>query len=151
MLALVSLVLLCAGVAVPVWMSNLPAIASCTPGGGICDYHSSPLDQRWVGLLLAAAGVGLLVIAWRFDRKPSQRSRQGWKALRTWGAPLLWLAIIPVIAGSSVNEHSCKTWSNSLLPGVGGADCPAFVFVPSVVIPGLLNLIPLWWLRGQRS
>jgi len=157
MLALVSLVLLCAGVAVPVWMSNLPAIASCTPGGGICDYHSSPLDQRWVGLLLAAAGVGLLVIAWRFDRKPSQRSRQGWKALRTWGAPLLWLAIIPVIAGpatyliagSSVNEHSCKTWSNSLLPGVGGADCPAFVFLPSVVIPGLLNLIPLWWLRAK--
>ena len=157
MLALVSLVLLCAGVAVPVWMSNLPASASCTPGGGICDYHSSPLDQRWVGLLLAGAGVGLLVIAWRFDRRPGQRSRQGWKALRTWGAPLLWLAIIPVIvgpatyliAGSSVNENSCKTWSNPLLPGVGGADCPAFVFVPSVVIPGLLNLIPLWWLRAN--
>jgi hypothetical protein len=159
MMALVALLLLVGGVAVPFWMSTLPAIASCTysGSGSICDYHSSPLDQRWVGLLLAAAGVGTLVVAWWFDRRPGQRPRQGWKAFRSWGAPLLWLAIIPVIAGpvtyliagSSVNEHSCNTWSNSLLPGVGGADCPALVFVPSVVVPGLLNLIPLWWLRAK--
>jgi hypothetical protein len=159
MLASASLGLLCAAVAVPIWMSALPSIASCTysGSGSICDYRPNPLDQRWIGLLLAAAGGGLLVLAWRLDRRPSQRPRQGWKALRTWGAPLLWLAIIPVIAGpatyliagSSVNAHSCKTWSNFLLPGVGGADCPAVVFLPSVVIPGLLNLIPLWWLRAK--
>jgi len=159
MLALVSLVLLGGGVAVPLWMSTLPAIASCTysGSGSICDYSYNPLDQRWVGLVLVATGLGLLVIAWRFDRRPGARPRHGWTALRTWGAPLLWLVIIPVIAGPatfliagfSVNEHSCKTWSNSLLPGVGGADCPALVFVPSVVIPGLLNLIPLRWLRSK--
>lgn len=159
MLALVSLVLLCGGVAVPVWMSTLPPNASCTyfGSGSICDYSPNPLDQRWVGLVLVAAGIGLLVIAWRFDRLPGQRPRQGWTALRTWGAPLMWLAIIPVIAGpatfliasSSVNEHSCKSWSNYLLPGVGGADCPALVFLPSVVIPGLLNLIPVRWLRAK--
>jgi hypothetical protein len=146
MVAVVSLLLLGGGVAVPVWMSTLPAIASCTylGSGSICDYHTSPLDQRWVGLLLAAAGVGLLAVAWRFDRWTGQRPRHGWSALRSWGAPLLWLAIIPVvagpatylIAGSSVNGHSCKAWSNPVIP-VGGADCPALVFLPSVVIPGL--------------
>src|SRR6476660_8587217 len=82
-LALVSLVLLCAGIAVPLWMSTLPAIASCTYTGygSICDYSPNPLDQRWVGFPLAGAGLVLLVIAWRFDRRPGQRPRRGWKAL----------------------------------------------------------------------
>jgi len=159
MLALVSLLLLCAAVAVPIWMSSLPAIASCTysGSGSICQYHTSPLDQEWIGLILAAAGAALLVIAWRLDRSPSRKPRQGWQVLRTWGAPLLWLAVIPVIAGPmtdliagfSVNAHSCNISENSLLPGVGGADCPALVFLPSVVVPGLLNLIPFWWLRAD--
>jgi len=159
MLALVSLVLIFLGVAIDVWMLTLPAaITSCTYSGSdsICDDHPNPMVQPWVGLLLAAAGVGLLVIAWRFDRRPGERPRQGWDGLRTWSEPLLWLVIVPLIAGPatfllahfSVNGQTYETWSGIMS---GGAECPAVVFAPSVVIPGLLNLIPLWWLRAKDA
>lgn len=156
-LAYVALALPCAGVGVDLWMSNLPPVASCTyvGSGSICDYSTSPWDQRWVGVVLAAAGFGLLPVAWRLDRWPGARPRHTWTALRRWAAPLLWFAVIPVIAGpmefliagSSVNRHTCQMWAAYF--GNGGADCPASVFLPSVLIPGLLNLIPLWWLRAR--
>lgn len=138
-------------------MSNLPPVASCVyaGSGSICDYSTSPWDQRWVGLVLAAAGFGLLPVAWRLDRRPGARPRQGWNTLRAWAAPLIWFAVVPVvagptellIAGSNVNRHTCHMWL--VYFGNGGADCPASVFLPSIVIPGLLNLIPLWWLRSK--
>jgi hypothetical protein len=150
-LALASFVLMCGGVALAFWMANLPAID--TPcGPGCIQGHTNPADQPWVGAVLVAIGLVLLPFAFIADHRPGVRPRQGWKSLRSWGAPLLWLVVIPVvegpatylIAGSNAFDRSCHVsfgWFS------GGSDCPTGVFLPSVVVPGLLNFVPLWWLR----
>ena len=140
--------------AVDVWMANLPAIdTSCGPG--CTQGHTNPLDQRWVGVLLFTLGLVLLVFAWQADKRPGARPRQGWKSLWSWGAPLLWLVFIPVIAGpvtyvlvgGAAHDRSCQI---SVGPfGGGGSDCPAGVYLPSVVLPGLLNFVPLFWLLSR--
>ena len=81
-LAVGSLLLIAAGVALDVWMLSLPSLAR-TPcngssdiftfvsadGGGIYCEGSNPLIQPWLGLLVAAVGVGFLVMSWRFERR----------------------------------------------------------------------------------
>ena len=150
-LALTSFGLIWGGVAVDVWMANLPSVD--TPCGvGCIQGHTNPLDQRWVGVVLVTLGLVLLVFAWQADRRPAARPRQGWKPVWSWGAPLLWLLFIPLIAGpatyliaaNNAYDRSCHVsfgWFS------GGSDCPAYVFIRSVVLPGLLNLVPVWWLR----
>lgn len=153
-LALASLLVIAAGLALDGWMATLPSHVktSCTESAGVtsCAYAPNPAVELWLGLLIVALGVGLLVIAWKVDRRPSERPRQGWKALRIWGAPLFWLAIIPiaevpiafVFAGFEVREPTCQ------IHGFIGAtaQCPVSALAPSVLIPGLLNLVPLRWL-----
>src|SRR5207249_3605258 len=130
--------------------SNVPT--SCTESGvgTYCAMGPNPAIQLWLGLVMVALGIGLLVIAWRFDRRPNQRPRQGWEALRSWGAPLLWLAVIPIVAvpvafivaGWEVRRPSCQIY---VFIGAT-AECPVSTLIPSVLIPGLLNLVPLRWL-----
>ena len=149
-----SLLLIAAGVALDGWMITLPSNVptSCTESGvgTYCAESPNPAIQLWLGLVVVALGIGLLVIAWRFDRQPNERPRQGWEALGSWGAPLLWLAVIPIVAlpvalilaGWEVRRPSCQIYFF-----VGAtAECPVSTLMPSVVIPGLLNLVPMRWL-----
>jgi hypothetical protein len=160
-LALSSLLFIAGGVAVDGWMSSLPSnvATSCTESGGVtsCAMRPNPAVQLWVGLMIAALGMGLWVLAWKLDRRAHERPRQGWGALRAWGAPLLWLAAVPVVAlpvafllvGWEVREPTCKIYAF-----IGAtAECPVSALVPSVLVPGLLNLVPLLWLRNadQRT
>ena len=155
-LSLSSLLLIAAGVAVDVWMFTLPTYVrtSCTELGGgasTCSYEPNPSIQLWLGLVIAVLGVVLLAVAWRFDRRPNERPRQGWQALRAWGAPLLWLAVVPIIAAPvaylliawKVREPTCQItngWFGSW------AECPVSALIPVVLVPGLLNLVPMRWL-----
>src|ERR1700676_4356891 len=87
-LAVGSLLLIAAGVALEVWMLRLPSLARTpcngssaivtyvTADGGIYCEGSNPLIQPWLGLLVAAVGVGFLVVSWRFER------RVGWNVHR---------------------------------------------------------------------
>lgn len=157
MVALVSFGLIVGGPVLSLWMMSLPPIeTSC--GVGCTQNHESPLEQPWVGAILLVGGAVLLAVALQLDHRAGARRRTGWKTLWSWGAPLIWLAVIPVIAGpatfliagSNAYDRSCHVsfgWFS------GGSDCPPRVYLPSVVIPGLLNLVPIWWLlraRGRR-
>jgi hypothetical protein len=155
-LAMTSILLMAGGVLTDGWMSTLPSnvIASCT--ADVCTERPNPAIQLWLGLVLVALGVGLMVAAWKLDRRPGERSRQGWTALRAWGNPLLWLAVLPVvavpltlaIAAGAVREPDCKILS-AWFVGPVEADCPVATLLPSVLIPGLLNLVPLRWLWAR--
>ena len=79
-LAAGSLLLIAAGVALDVWMISLPVDvrAPCTDSPDIVTYITAagtycegpnPLIQPWLGLLMAAVGVGFLVVSWRFERR----------------------------------------------------------------------------------
>jgi hypothetical protein len=162
-LALSALLLIAAGFAVDSWMLTIPSHvrAACTDSSSNITYITAdgtycegpnPLIQPWLGVVIAALGVGVLVMAWTVDRRPFERPRQGFRAFRAWGAPLLWLALVPIIAvplasflfDSEVREPTCQ-----ITPGfIFGytAECPVSALVPSVLIPGLLNLVPLRWL-----
>lgn len=151
-LALAALVLICGGVAVDVWMAALPPVeTSCGPG--CTQNHLSPLVQPWVGFVLVLVGLVMLVVAWRLDRASVARPREVWEPVRSWGAPLLWLVFVPLVAGpatfllagSEAYDRSCVVTTGFV--GGGGSECPTSVFLPSAVLPGLLNLVPLWWLR----
>ena len=151
--ALVAIVLIVGAPILALWMLGLPAIG--TPCGvGCTQYHEDPREQPWVGWIVLLAGVVVLFLAWRVDRRAEARPRQGWRALRKWAAPLLWLVVVPVIAfpatfviaGVDTHDSSCHVYSGWFS---GGADCPPRAYLPSVLVPGLLNLIPAWWLlRG---
>ncbi|MHB8613641.1 MAG: hypothetical protein ACYDAL_14640 [Candidatus Dormibacteraceae bacterium] len=164
-LALSSLLLIAAAVAVDGWMVSLPTHvrAACTdspnnvtyitPSGTYCE-GPNPLMQLWLGPLIAVLGIGLFVVAWRLDRRPGERPRQGWNAVRAWGAPLLWLAAIPaasallgyLILSWELSGPSCETTyffgSTSI--------CPVSAVVPSVLVPGLLYLVPVRWLSATN-
>ena len=80
-LAVGSLLLIAAGVALDLWMLNLPSHArtACNgspdiltfvtgDGATYCE-GSNPLIQPWIGVLMTAVGVGFLVMSWRFERR----------------------------------------------------------------------------------
>lgn len=161
-LALSSLLLIVAGVAVDGSMLTLPlhARAACTDSSDNVTYITSngtycegpnPAIRPWLGALIAALGIALLVVAFRLDRRPGERPRQGWRAVRAWAAPLLWLAAIPavsvllgyVILRWEVGEPACQ-----ITYGFFGstASCPVSAIVPSVLVPGLLYLVPVRWI-----
>jgi hypothetical protein len=161
--ALSALLLIAAGYAVDSWMLNIPSHvqAACTDShvdttyltdGTYCEAPNL-LIQPWLGVVIAALGVGVLVMAWTVDRRPFERPRQGFRALHAWGAPLLWLALVPIIAvplasflfNSEVREPTCQITPDFIFGYT--AECPVSAFVPSVLIPGLLGLVPLCWLR----
>lgn len=161
-LAVTALLLIAAGVAADGWMLTIPSYvpAPCTQSSNIVTITSdgtycegpNPAIQPWLGLVLAALGVGLLVMDWTVDRRPFERPRQGWKSLRAWGAPLLWLALVPIIAapvgylvlGWEVRKPTCQIAYGFLFGS--SSECPVSALVPSVLIPGLLNLVPFRWL-----
>src|ERR1700716_2535896 len=160
-LALSALLVIAGGFAVDGWMLTIPSHvrAACTASPDNVTYITAegtycmgrnPAFQPWFGALVAILGVGLLVAAWRFDRRPYERPRQGWTALRAWAAPLLWLALLQfaavplkfLIAGLEVREPTCTIYGF-----IGAiAECPVSALVPSVLIPGLLNVVPVRWL-----
>ena len=152
-LAITSMLVIAAGVTIDGRMTTLPSYVATSCANGVCAEEPNPAIQLWVGLLVVALGIGLLVAAWTVDHRPGEQSRKGWDALRTWGDPLLWLAVIPIvavpmgvaIAAGAIREPTCQIL---VAPFVGpvGADCPASALLPSVLIPGLLNLVPLRWL-----
>lgn len=155
-LAVVSLALIVGGPALSWWMIALPAIeTSCGPG--CTQSHESPLEQPWVGAILFFIGIGLMAVAWRLDRRPAGAARRGWRDLTSWAAPLLWLAVLPLVAGpatyliaaANTHDQSCQVYAGYV--GGGGSDCPVSVYLPSVVLPGLLNLVPMWWLRNANG
>jgi hypothetical protein len=162
-LALSALLLIAAGFAVDSWMLTVPSHvrAACTDSPGNITYITAdgnycegpnPLIQPWLGVVIAALGVGVLVMAWTVDRRPFERPRQGFRALLAWGAPLLWLALVPIIAvplassffDSEVREPTCQIAYEFIFGYT--AECPVSALVPSLLIPGLLNLVPLCWL-----
>lgn len=155
--------LIAAGFAVDAWMLNIPSHvrAACTDSTADTTYITAngtycegpnPMIQPWFGVVITALGVGVLVMAWRVDRRPFERPRQGFRALRAWGAPLLWLALVPIIAvplasflfDSEVREPTCQITPEFIFGYT--AKCPVSALVPSVLIPGLLNLVTLRWL-----
>src|ERR1700693_709751 len=161
-LALNALLLIAAGFAVDSWMLNTPSHvrAACTDSrvdttyitadGNYCE-APNPLIQPWFGVVIAALGVGVLVMAWTVDRRPLERPRRGFRAFRAWGAPLLWLALVPIIAvplASSLFDSEVRATCQITPDFIFGytAECPVSALVPSVLIPGLLNLVPLRWL-----
>jgi len=165
-LAFSSLLLIAVGVVLDGWMATLPSNvrAACTDAASNSTYVTAsgtycegpnPLIQLWLGPLIAALGIGILVAAWRVDRRPGERPRQGWTALRAWAAPLLWLAVIPAVAvplgyailSQEMSGSSCQT-TNGFIGST--SICPVSVVVPSVLVPGLLYLVPLRWLTGTN-
>jgi hypothetical protein len=161
-LAVIALLLIGGGVAGDVWMLTVPSrvpapctessatVTYITPDGTYC-MSPNPVIQPWLGVLVSALGVCLLVAAWKFDRRPLERPRQGLKALRSWGAPLLWLALLPILAAPigyvvldlEVSKPACQI-SNGWFTST--AECPVSSILPSVLIPGLLSLLPFRWL-----
>jgi len=77
-----------------------------------------------------------------------------------WYLPLLWILLIPIftvpltnVLADRAEYHSgfCSVNAgNYLLPGVGvHASCSTGVLL-LLLSPGLLNLVPLWWLRSTH-
>jgi len=160
--ALASLLLVAAGVAVDGWMTLQPlhVRAACsdsannityiTPTGSYCE-GPNPAIRPWLGVLIAVLGLGLLFVAWKLDRRSDALPRQGWKAFRAWAAPLLWLAAIPAVSvllgyfvlAAVVNRQSCQMTYEFI---GSTAICPVSALIPAVLVPGLLYLVPLRWL-----
>jgi len=77
-----------------------------------------------------------------------------------WYLPLLWILLIPIVTvpltnvlGDRAEYHSgfCSVNAgNYLLPGLGVyASCSTGLLL-LLLSPGLLNLVPLWWLRSTH-
>jgi len=77
-----------------------------------------------------------------------------------WYLPLLWILLIPIVTVPLTNVladraeyHSgfCSVYAGSyLLPGLGAhANCSTGLLL-LLLSPGLLNLVPMWWLRSTH-
>jgi hypothetical protein len=72
-----------------------------------------------------------------------------------WYLPLLWILLIPIVTGPVTNFLKDRVIYHSGLcsvtPGFFGAyaSCSTVVLL-LLLSPGLLNLVPLWWLRSTH-
>jgi len=139
-LAAGSLLLIAAGVALYLWMLSLPVYVRtpCTQSPDIVTYITAdgtycegpnPLIQPWLGLLMAAVGVGFLVVSWRFER------RVGW-LLHRGITGLAHASVIPALGLPFVVLSSGSCGPSADVSGyqvLTGFDFPSIAFL---VVPG---------------
>ena len=96
----------------------------------------------------------------------SEPAARSWlSGLNRWGWPFAWILLIPVVTGWSqavlldhfvVNGESCTfidSVSSAKTTVAAGAEwwgCPGRDVAPTL-LPGLLNLVPLFWLWSSRQ
>ena len=135
-LAAGSLLLIAAGAALYLWMLSLPVDVRtpCAQSPGIVTYVTThgtycegpnPLIQPWLGLLMAALGVGLLVVSWRFER------RVGWMLHRG----ITGLAHASVIPALGLPFVVLSTGSCGLSADVSGYQVLTGFDFPSIDLP----------------
>jgi hypothetical protein len=135
-LAVGSLLLIAAGVALDLWMLSLPSHARtpCTQAPDIVTYITAegtycegpnPLIQLWLGLLMAAVGVGLLVVSWRFERRVGWMLHRGTTGL-THASVLAALGLPFVVLSSGSCGPSAEVSGYEVLRGF---DFPSIEFL----------------------
>ena len=170
-LAVGSLLLIAAGVALDLWMLSLPShartpcngspdiVTYVTADGTYCE-GSNPLIQPWLGLLVAAVGVGFLVMSWRFERRVGWMLHRGTTGLAH--ASVLAALGLPFLVFTS---GSCGLSADvSGYQVLTGFDVPTFEFLTSgpvrpigpnpaialLILAALTGVGASGW-RGRRS